>query len=323
MLTHRTQEAGGGQLVSVIIPCYNQAHFLGEAIESVLAQTYSHREIIIVDDGSPDNTAEVATRYPCVRYIRQQNQGLSAARNTGLRASQGRYLVFLDADDRLLPDALAAGLEHLGEHPECAFVYGWYRYIAVDGSPLPTPALPRVEGNHYLALLHDNNYIGMHATVMYRRCVFESVSGFDTSLKAVEDYELYLRIARTFPIHGHNKVIAEYRAHHNSMSCNSELMLKSARAVIRSEWAYVRGNRQYEEAYKIGERSWRDYYSNHLVAEIQTHLRARGRWTRVIRGMLVLLRFHPRRAVEAASKIIRSIRYRPREKGRNLYTRLR
>ncbi len=119
-------------LVSVVIPCYNQSNFLGEAIESVLAQTYRHFEIIVIDDGSPDNTAEVAVRYPDVRYIRQENQGLSGARNTGFRESQGKYLVFLDADDRLLPGALQAGINCLHIHPECAFVSGHHRYIKAD-----------------------------------------------------------------------------------------------------------------------------------------------------------------------------------------------
>ena len=97
-------------LVSVVIPCYNQAHFLGEAIESVLKQTYKHFEIVVVDDGSTDNTSEVARRYSGIRCIEQANQGLSAARNTGIRESKGEYLVFLDADDRLRPIALEAGL---------------------------------------------------------------------------------------------------------------------------------------------------------------------------------------------------------------------
>src|SRR5215213_4115846 len=122
------------RLVSVVIPCYNLAHFLGEAIESVLAQSYPNFEIIVVDDGSPDNTSEVAARYPGVRLVRQENQGLSGARNAGLARSEGEYVVFLDADDRLLPEALEAHLEHLKAHPECAFVSGRLKRIAADGS---------------------------------------------------------------------------------------------------------------------------------------------------------------------------------------------
>src|SRR5918994_1694671 len=93
-------------LITVVIPCYNQAHFLGEAIESVLSQSYPHHEIVVGDDGSTDDTSEVASRYDGVRLVRQENRGLAGARNTGIRHSEGDYLVFLDADDRLLPEAL-------------------------------------------------------------------------------------------------------------------------------------------------------------------------------------------------------------------------
>src|SRR5918995_2122102 len=126
-------------LVTVVIPCYNQAHFLSEAIESVLAQDHPHIEVVVVDDGSTDNTAKVAARCPQVHLIRQHNQGLSAARNAGLESSHRDYIVFLDADDRLLPGAVGAGLEVLRAHPECAFAFGHYRYVTNDGVALPVP----------------------------------------------------------------------------------------------------------------------------------------------------------------------------------------
>src|SRR6266480_1367400 len=139
-------------LVSVVIPCYNQAHFLGEAIESVMAQTYPHFEVVVVDDGSTDNIAAVVARYPGVRCFQQGNQGLSAARNTGLRHSIGECLVFLDADDRLMPRAIEVGLASLRDHPECAFVYGRSRFMAFDGSSFRRPLQPRVEGRSSDAL---------------------------------------------------------------------------------------------------------------------------------------------------------------------------
>src|SRR4051812_16000050 len=114
----------GSELVTVVIPCYNQARFLGEAIESVLRQTHRAREVVVVDDGSTDGTAAVAARYPDVQLIRQPNRGLAAARNRGLAESRGAYLVFLDADDRLLPRALEVGLRCLMDHPLVAFAYG-------------------------------------------------------------------------------------------------------------------------------------------------------------------------------------------------------
>ena len=119
---------GVSGLVTVVIPCYNQAHFLTEAIESVLSQSYPNFEVVVVDDGSTDDTSEVAGRYPQkVRLIRQENRGLSGARNTGIGHARGEYVVFLDADDRLLPEALEVGIEQLEAHPECAFVSGHCR----------------------------------------------------------------------------------------------------------------------------------------------------------------------------------------------------
>src|SRR5215211_2313466 len=164
------EQKGAPPLVSVVIPCYNQAHFLSEAIESVLAQSHPNFEIIVVDDGSTDDTSEIAARYPEVRLVRQENKGLSGARNAGLAHSEGEYVVFLDADDRLLPEALEAHLEHLEAHPECAFVSGPCRRIAADGSPLPTPLRRHIEGDHYLVLLH-RCYIWPPAVVMFRRAI--------------------------------------------------------------------------------------------------------------------------------------------------------
>src|SRR5688572_32861418 len=104
-------------MISVVIPCYNQAHFLGDAIGSVQAQTVADVDIIVVDDGSTDDSAEVARRLGA-RVVSQPNQGQGAARNHGLRYATGEYLVFLDSDDRLLPHAFELGLRHLTERPE-------------------------------------------------------------------------------------------------------------------------------------------------------------------------------------------------------------
>src|ERR671913_1812143 len=143
--------------VSVVIPCYNQAHFLGEAIQSVLSQSYQAFEVIVVDDGSTDDTKEVASAYALedskVRLVRQQNRGLAGARNRGLAEASGEYVVFLDSDDRLLGEALEVGVRELEFHPECAFVSGHYRAIAAEGSFLWKPYEPPIERDGYLVLL--------------------------------------------------------------------------------------------------------------------------------------------------------------------------
>ncbi len=281
------------QFVSVVIPCYNQAHFLYEAIESVLAQTFPHVEIIVVDDGSSDDTTAVAARYPRVRLIGQKNQGLAGARNTGIRESVGNYLAFLDADDRLLPDALAAGVECLMVHPECAFVYGDHNLIASDGAYLSTVHVTNIQANAYLALLRTN-YIGMHATVLYQRAFLKTVDGFNTSLGSSEDYDLYLRLTRKFPIRYHGKISAEYRQHGQNMSHNPARMLKSTLAVLRAQREHVKGNAQYERAHRLGIREWQDRYGDLIAQQVGEHVRMRRKWRRAAGAALTLLRSHPR-----------------------------
>src|SRR5690242_9706360 len=186
-------------LVSIVIPCYNHAHYLGQAIESVQRQTWPAVEIIVVDDGSTDDTAAVVARYPGVTGLTQPNQGLSAARNTGLKASHGRYILFLDADDLVVPNALDKAVGEMTAHPECAFVSGAFYYADEQGVPGSKLVFEDVVGDHYLTLL-TRNYIAMHATVLYRRDIIEEVGGFDPSLRACEDYDVYLKIARQHPV---------------------------------------------------------------------------------------------------------------------------
>lgn len=279
-------------LVSVIIPCHNQAHYLSHAIESVLKQTYSHFEILVVDDGSTDHTSEVAVGYSEVHCIKQKNQGLSAARNTGLRKSKGSHLVFLDSDDRLLPNALEAGVSCLNSHTECAFVYGHLKVIASDGSPVATPKQVCVEKDHCLELLR-RDYIWTPGVVMYRRNVFESVLGFDTLIDACADCDLNIRIARDWPVYCHGQVILEYRKHGANMSKNPGLMLRTALSAHRSQLKYVKGNKQLEEASKIGKRSAQDYFGTRLIAKVQAHVVSRE-WKQAIQGLVTFLRYDPR-----------------------------
>jgi glycosyltransferase involved in cell wall biosynthesis len=288
---NKFQYAGLG-LVSIIIPCYNQAHFLNEAIESVLAQSYPHFEIIVVDDGSIDNTSEVAVRYPEVRCIRQDNQGVNAARNTGLRHSKGEYLVFLDADDRLLPGALKAGLECFDAHPECALVAGHCHLIATDGASVRKwRQSSHIVSDLYLTLLSRKHWVNPGA-VMQRRAALEYVGDFDPSISASEDYDLYFRIARKFPVYWHNEAVMEYRLHDTNTTRNAPLMLKGTVEVLRSQRKYVKKDRRYKEAYKAGMRKGRKEYGEPLVEQVRAQ-RQKGEWERAMRGTLVLLRYYP------------------------------
>lgn len=293
-------------LVSVIIPCYNQAAYLAESIESVNSQSYRPLEIIVVDDGSTDDTSRVATEYRDVKLISQGNSGLSAARNAGIKASQGEYLVFLDADDRLLPDALEIGTDRLRAHPDSAFAYGRYSLITEDGKRIPWAPRACVQGEPYLRLL-SRNYIGMHATVMYRRTIFDDVGCFDTSLGACEDYEMFLRITRNHPIYSHGETIAEYRQHASNMSLNFDLMLKHAVSVLRSQRKYVSGNGVAVEAYRAGLRNWRESYGKKLFAAMRWRINARE-WRRAISGGFTLLRYDPARLAQVANNALRTLK---------------
>ncbi len=279
--------------VSVVITCYNQARFLADAIESVLGQTLRADEIVVVDDGSTDDARSIAARYADVLYVRQQNEGLSSARNAGLRATRRRYVAFLDADDRLLSGALEAGVSRIEAHPECAFVSGHYRMIDADGKPLLSESRACVLKDHYLELLQDN-YIGMHAAVLYRREVLEQVGGFDRALSACEDYELYLRIARSWPVLCYDEVVAEYRWHGANMSQRKRLMLHTALRSLRAQWRHVRGNPALRAAYRSGILFWQRHWGDPLLTETLAGLREPKRWGSTALGFWTLLRHYPR-----------------------------
>jgi glycosyltransferase involved in cell wall biosynthesis len=291
-----------GRLVSVVIPCYNGGSFLSDAIQSVLGQTYQPTEIIVVDDGSTDNTRDVAMSYPGVRLVRQKNQGVARARNAGLGESRGDYTVFLDADDRLVPDALEIGVTALNSHPECSFVSGGVRVVAQDGSLLQVPDDQYIERDHYLTLL-KYCYIWTPSAVMFRNSVLRSVGGFTASLSGAADWDLYLRIARRSPILCHPHLVADYRVHTRNMSGNSSLMLTESLAVLRAQRALGKRRRGFESAYRTGVNAVQSYFGEPLFGKVKSHVRA-AEWSQALRGGLILLRYYPRRLLQAAVRIL-------------------
>jgi len=238
-------------LVSVIIPTYNYAHFIGEAIESVLAQTYRNFEIIVVDDGSTDDTAQVVSRFSSVRYLFQTNKGIAPARNTGLKFSLGECLVFLDADDRLLPDCLATSINCLENNSQLGFVSGQWERIDAHGKALPPIPPILVKQNHYRAFL-DFNYMGTMGQVMFRRSVLEAVNEFDASVPGCDDMEMYLRISRIYPVECHAKVVVQKRTHGSNTSGNRKMMLTSMLKVYRAQWKYVKDDSDLERLCRQG-----------------------------------------------------------------------
>jgi glycosyltransferase involved in cell wall biosynthesis len=194
--------------VSVVIPCYNYGTFLGDALESLLAQEFTDWECIIVDDGSTDHSAAVANEYvkrdPRFRYVHQQNAGLSAARNAGLNLAQGKFLQFLDADDALAPGKLRLQHHYLEAHPEADLVYGATEYF--QGTPasrrpersdisLPDPRWMRTaSGNELLNAFVHENFLVVSAPLM-RTATVRRTGSFDTALKSYEDWHYWFRVA--------------------------------------------------------------------------------------------------------------------------------
>ncbi len=259
-------------LISIVIPCYNQAGDLGRAIESALSQTYRNREIIVVDDGSREPVADVAARYPGVICLEQPHQGLAAARNTGIDAATGQLLVFLDADDRLLPTALDAGLECLRAHPECGFVFGEHTTVLAGAEPSEAARLPTVHDDIYVALL-SHNCVAMHATVLFRREAVLAVGKYNPLQKASEDYDLCLRVSRRFPAAWHTRIVAEYWKHDGNMSRDPGLMLSASLRALRKQRGQLTSAAE-RAAFRRGLRHWQHYYGEGQWAVVTRHLKA-------------------------------------------------
>ena len=271
-------------LVSVVITTYNHGHFLLEAINSILQQAYPAIEIVVVDDGSTDGTKDIIQRFKEVQYINQANQGLASARNTGIRHSTGELLLFLDADDWLLPDAVSTNVRYLQQNEHLAFVSGGHYKVFTEAGIVEEDK-NIISSEHYSHLL-KGNYIGMHAAVMYRRWVFNEFS-YDVNLKACEDYDLYLKIARKYPVVHHTELIAAYRHHSSNMSANIPLMLSTVLSVLDRQEESLCSNAE-KEALAKGRMVWKEYYSGKMAKRPypKTSMRAYGYFTRKLQKMV-------------------------------------
>jgi glycosyltransferase involved in cell wall biosynthesis len=210
--------------VSVIIPAYNGEKFIEEALRSLFAQKCPAEEIIVIDDGSTDGTASVLEKYrKQVSYHFQENSGLAAARNAGIRVSKGAYLAFLDADDLFHPEKIEVQKTFLDSHPEIDMVFSDFEYFGGMLLRRPIPdSLKKGEGNLLLDLFRFN-CIAI-PTVLLRRECFQEVGSFDESLLAVEDYDLWLRLVKRKKIGYVDHVLAKVRLHPENMSKDADLM---------------------------------------------------------------------------------------------------
>jgi hypothetical protein len=198
------------------------------------------------------------------------------------------------------------GSRALDDHPETVFTYGRCRMMAGDGTLLATPQPSQVERHPYHELLRDN-YIWTAACVMFRRGPLERYGAFDESLTGSADYDLYLRLARTYPVHGHGHIVAHCRRHDANMRANSARMLRETLSVLRTQRPYVGGDPEAEAAYRDGWRHWQELYGARLAIEIRDHAQA-GEWTIALGKAATLGLLYPRGLAHHARQRFRRAR---------------
>jgi glycosyltransferase involved in cell wall biosynthesis len=244
------------QTVTVVITTYNDADFLHEALASVAVQQKIPNEIFVVDDGSEVSPAPIVALFPEATLIRKPNGGLASARNAGLKAASAKFITFLDADDKFRSNAIKAGLECFARSPDAAMVYGGHIRISADGSQLGDDIYHPASNDPYADLLAGNS-IGMNAVVLYRRDILLAVGGFDEVLRLCEDYDVYLRLARKYPVASHPEIVAEYRWHGRNISRNTASMLRTVLAVHDRHREQTGARKQ---AWRAGRQAWKSWY---------------------------------------------------------------
>jgi glycosyltransferase involved in cell wall biosynthesis len=241
--------------VSVIIPAYNVMAYLPETLESVLRQTFTDFEVLLINDGSTDGIIPWASQIKDrrVKLISQKNQGVSEARNTGIAHAQGEYIAFLDADDLWEPTKLEKQARLLDSNPAVGLVDTWVVLANEQGIPTDQVRISKAEGDVWKQIAEEN-LLTCGSTPMIRHCCFETVGVFNPNLRNGEDWDMWIRIASRYNFAVVKEPLVRYRQHPNNMSKNCQGMLPDLRTVIErtfqsapSELLYLK-NRAYGRA---------------------------------------------------------------------------
>ena len=218
-------------LVSIVICYFNRPEYIQDSIESALNQTHSAIEVIVVDDGSTEEAHRVLLTIPGPTIIRQENGGVAVARNRGLTAARGEYIIFLDHDDRLLPNAVESHLRAIAGKVPPGLIFAAVREIDKAGRVTGQPYVCAPRRNYYSSML-ESNPIHCPAAAMITRKAFLAVGGMDPEVAPSEDYDLYLRLAKQYPVIRHAGLVAEYRIHDTNVSRDRAKMIHSTNAVF-------------------------------------------------------------------------------------------
>jgi len=289
---------------------------LAKAIHSAQAQQYRPFEIIVVDDGSTDDSAAVAERAG-VRLIRQPNLGLGAARNVGMAAATGEFILFLDADDELLPDALNTGVAMLRAHPAVSCVVR--RSELMDSLGRPVPSHHRnIDGDDLYREWLRANFVWTPGAAMFRRDRVSEIGGFPADLGPASDYAVYLALARDGEVVLDPREVVRYRQHDHNMSLDPVLMLRAVLGVLRRERPQVPN--AYRRDLRVSRRLWREYYSEQIIQRLRRDWRiGRLGWWHTT-AVWTLARHTPdlmfRQIGIKLSRVVRGIAPSPLERGR-------
>ena len=243
--------------VSIVIPTYNGLKFLPQTIASVMAQTFQNFELLLIDDGSSDGTAEWVAQFNQalslqaesinttdrqtdhqIRFFQQQRGGVSAARNLGIQNAVGEFVAFLDADDLWVSTKLAHQVDYLTQHPQVGLVHGWIALMDEAGTLTGRVLSSRPEDSSLPCLLTKNSVACQ--TVMVRCSCFEQAGVFDAKADTVEDWDVWMRVARFYPIAVLPEVLAHYRQVETSLSRSHERMAPIYEYVIEKNYAFCR-----------------------------------------------------------------------------------
>ena len=237
--------------VSVIIPTYNRAHLIGKAVKSVLSQTYQDFEVIVVDDGSTDNTGEIVKSFNnfIIRYISySDNRGVSAARNTGIKNCQGEYIAFLDSDDEWLPEKLNKQMKIFeSESSEVGVVYTGDYYVDEKDKEIKKVHIPRKKGYIYEDLLKAEGGLYLSTVLVKKEC-FTKVGLFDEDFPAREDLDMWIRIAKYYKFRYVEDLLVVCRTHLNQITTNSEALIEGLK---RIQTKYIKELRERPYSYSI------------------------------------------------------------------------
>jgi glycosyltransferase involved in cell wall biosynthesis len=271
------------ELVSVVIPTYNYGHFITEALESVFSQTYPHFEVIVVDDGSTDDTREKLELYRNrIQYIYKKNGGLSAARNTGIEASRSNLVALLDSDDLWHPKKLEIQVNYLKHHPEIALLGS----TAIKDMQFGWPPMKQMNGDMGKLIALSEMVIRSHfapSSVMIRKDCLQEVGLFDTGLRAVEDRDMWIRIASRHLIANLDIPLIYYRIHNRNMSLEAARMEEYESKVLQKAFTTIQPLR-HRFLLRQKARSYASFSAAHMYGAGGAQLRS---LTRILHSFLL------------------------------------